>query len=398
VLIDHVTFSKTGGAGIVAQTLANAQKTLGHDVQLHTVIDADLRTDPLRKPELTLAAAADNWLVSSQGEPTLFSPLRANLQTLNMSKIRVDSIVHLHWVTGVLNQHALKNLLESGRKVVWTMHDMNPFTGGCHHSHSCKNFVSDCANCPQARSVFRKKVTINLQKKRLTQRYLNLRIVSPSIWMSNQASISSVFREQERSVVPNAIDDVFFAETNKLEARKKIGIPLTDFVCVVIAKDLSDPNKNIDFVIRALEQVSVSTQRPLALLLIGKNGSSYSSSTISLHSVGELNVRDIPDAACVADVLLSGSIAESAGMTIAECAAMGIPSIALENGGTSSLIRDGVNGLLAQNFESFVSQIVALANDPTKLLLLANSCKQNSDLYSAIRVAKQYVEIYESLR
>lgn len=395
--IDHITFSKTGGAGIVAQTLAKAQKALGHDVQLHTVIDSDLRTDPLRKPELTLAAAADNWLVSSQLEPTLFSPLRANLQTFDRSEIRADSIVHLHWMTGVLNQHALKNLLESGRKVVWTMHDMNPFTGGCHHSHSCENFISDCSNCPQARSVFRKTVTINLQKKCLTQKYLNLRIVSPTIWMSKQASISSVFREQECSVVPNAIDDGFFAETNQLVARKTLGIPLADFVGVVIAKDLSDPNKNIDFVIRTFEQVSLSTQRPLTLLLIGKNGASYSSSTINLHSVGELNVKDIPAIACVADVLLTGSIAESAGMTIAECAAMGIPSIALENGGTSSLISDGVNGLLAQNLESFVAQILSLVNDPTKLLLLKTACKQNSDWYSAIRIAKQYVEIYESL-
>lgn len=395
--IDHITFSKTGGAGIVAQTLAKAQKTLGHDAQLHTVIDSDLRTDPLHKLELTLAAAADNWLVSSQLEPTLFSPLRANLQTLNMNEIRADSIVHLHWVTGVLNQHALKNLLESGRKVVWTMHDMNPFTGGCHHSHACENFVSDCSNCPQARSFFRKTVTINLQKKRLTQKFLNLRIVSPTIWMSKQASMSSVFREQECSVIPNAIDDRFFAETNQLKARKILGIPLTDFVGVVIAKNLSDPNKNIDFVLRAFEQVSLFTQMPLTLLLIGKNGASYSSSTINLRSVGELNLKDIPAIACAADVLLSGSIAESAGMTIAECAAMGIPTIALENGGTSSLISDGVNGLLAQKLESFVSQILSLANDPTKLLLLKNTCRQNSDLYSAIRVAKQYVEIYESL-
>jgi glycosyltransferase involved in cell wall biosynthesis len=397
VKIDHITFSKTGGAGIVAQTLVKSQRALGHDVEILTVVDSDLRSQPLRSPGLTIAAGIDEYLVSSHSENTLFSPLRGNLGALDTRKIRSDSIIHLHWMPGVIDQKSLKALLDSGRKVVWTLHDMNPFTGGCHHSHDCEQFTQGCSSCPQARTAFHRLVSINLQGKLLDRKYSNLRVVSPTSWMLEQASRSTVFRDQQNLVIANPIDDGFFAETHQLDARKKLGIPLTNFVGVVIAKDLSDPNKNIDFVLRALEQVSLFTQMPLTLLLIGKNGASYSSSTINLHSAGALTVTDIPLIACAADVLLSGSIAESAGMTLAECAAMGIPSLALENGGTSSLISDGVNGLLAQNLESFVSQIISLVNEPTKLMLLKSASKQNAELYGAIRVAKQYVKIYDSM-
>ena len=153
--IDHITFSKTGGAGIVAETIAKAQRALGHDVNVQTLVDSDLRSEPLKKPVLTLAAALDEWVLSSHREKTLFSPLRGTLESLDASKIRPDSIVHLHWMPGVMNHQSVKTLLDSGRKVVWTLHDMNPFTGGCHHSHACQQFTQDCSVCPQSKSPFR---------------------------------------------------------------------------------------------------------------------------------------------------------------------------------------------------------------------------------------------------
>ena len=181
--IDHITFSKTGGAGIVAETIANAQRELGHDVTVLTVVESDLRSEPLKKPVLTLAAALDRWALSSHKEKTLFSPLRGNLENLDSSKIRPDSILHLHWMPGVLNHQSVKTLLDSGRRVVWTLHDMSAFTGGCHHSHDCEKFTQDCSACPQAKGPFRGLVKLNLQRRALERPYPNLRLVSPTKWM-----------------------------------------------------------------------------------------------------------------------------------------------------------------------------------------------------------------------
>ena len=39
-----------------------------------------------------------------------------------------DDLVHLHWVSGMLDHNTLPQHFR-GRGMVWTLHDMNPFTG-----------------------------------------------------------------------------------------------------------------------------------------------------------------------------------------------------------------------------------------------------------------------------
>ena len=395
--IDHITFSKTGGAGIVAQTIANAQRELGHDVNILTVVDSDLRSEPLRKPWLTLAAGLDEWLLASKTEQTLFSPLRGKLECLDLSKIRSDSIIHLHWMPGVMNHHSVKNLLDSGRKVVWTLHDMNPFTGGCHYSHDCTAFSGECRNCPQARRVFRKTVSLSLKNKSLERNYPRLRLVSPTTWMAEQARISAAFRGQASLVVPNPIDEVFFSQPSRLSQAKNVRGQYEGFVAVTIAKDLREPRKNIDFVIRALERASLDSGEEICLLMIGQNGNHYSSSRVRLFWLGELGAHEIAEKVSSVDVLLSGSLAESAGMTVVECAAMSVPSVALENGGTASQIQDGISGILARDFDSFVAGIVELILSPSKLSSLGASAKIFAENHQPEKVATRYIELYSSM-
>jgi glycosyltransferase involved in cell wall biosynthesis len=171
----------------------------------------------------------------------------------------------------------------------------------------------------------------------------------------------------------------------------------TEFVAVTIAKDLREPRKNIDFVVRALEKASFDSGQKITLILIGQNGGAFSSSKVRLVWLGELSADKIVGRIASADVLLSGSLAESAGMTVVECAAMGIPSVALENGGTASLIRDGVSGILARDFDSFTSGVVDLIQSPRKLSTLGASALKSSELHRPTAVGRKYLEVYESM-
>jgi glycosyltransferase involved in cell wall biosynthesis len=398
VQIDHITFSKTGGAGIVAQTIAKAQRSLGHDAKVWTVVDSDLRSEPLTRPDITLAAAFDQLVVSSQHEKTLFSPLRGRLESFDLKKIRANSTIHMHWMTGVINQQTLTRILDSGRKVVWTLHDMNPFTGGCHHAHDCDGYVYACSNCPQAKGIFSRAVSFSLQKKLLSRSYPNLQVVSPTSWLAGQAAKSAVFQGQQLSVIPNPINDEFFSTVDRRASRKKFSISEENFVCTVIAKDLADPNKNVAMVLKALELASNTSTRPITLLLIGRNGISFSSSNVDVRMFGEIPVDQIPEIVSSADVVLSGSAAESAGMTIVECAALGIPAIALQNGGTSDLIEDCTSGFLVQDFDSFLSRISELVQDESLTSKLGIAARQGSLNHKATLVAKSYLDLYESLQ
>ncbi|MEM9808495.1 MAG: glycosyltransferase, partial [Cyanobacteria bacterium P01_D01_bin.56] len=59
-------------------------------------------------------------------------------------------IIHLHWINHSFVQ--IETLSKLGFPLVWTLHDMWPFTGGCHYSSTCNLYTSSCGNCPILRS------------------------------------------------------------------------------------------------------------------------------------------------------------------------------------------------------------------------------------------------------
>ena len=54
-------------------------------------------------------------------------------------------VIHLHWVNqGMLSLKDIEIILQSGKPVVWTMHDMWPVTGICHHAQDCTRYQTQC--------------------------------------------------------------------------------------------------------------------------------------------------------------------------------------------------------------------------------------------------------------
>jgi len=148
----------------VATTLAEAQQGSGRDARVLTVIDRDLRTRPFSAPFHTLAAGIDEYVLkdSSFGAPV--SVLRDAAPGRLLKKIPPHALIHLHGYNGAISLDELRRLGED-HHIVWTLRDMNPFTGGCHYSLGCASFVSDCSGCPAVKPAFRATITRQHQKK-----------------------------------------------------------------------------------------------------------------------------------------------------------------------------------------------------------------------------------------
>ena len=59
-------------------------------------------------------------------------------------------VIHLHWVNqAMLSLSDLHRIMQSGKPVVWTMHDMWNMTGVCHQSGACDRWLKQCGKCPQ---------------------------------------------------------------------------------------------------------------------------------------------------------------------------------------------------------------------------------------------------------
>ena len=77
---------------------------------------------------------------------TLFSPssLSFSKTVEKINQINPD-IVHMHWINGAM--FSIEELTKIKFPLVWSLHDMWAFTGGCHYDEECGRFVNECGKC-----------------------------------------------------------------------------------------------------------------------------------------------------------------------------------------------------------------------------------------------------------
>jgi len=72
----------------------------------------------------------------------------AGFDITRLPEFQEADVVHLHWINqGFLSLRSIRKILKSGKTVVWTLHDMWPAMGICHHPRDCRNYVDGCGNC-----------------------------------------------------------------------------------------------------------------------------------------------------------------------------------------------------------------------------------------------------------
>jgi glycosyltransferase involved in cell wall biosynthesis len=395
-----VSFSQSGGAGEVAKLLASSQNELGHDARLVSLLERDLRSEPLAQPSISVAAALDQFVVSNHSSPTILSLFRSKLSRLNRNKIRKDSIVHLHWVPGVMTHNDVRELLDQGRKVVWTLHDMAPFTGVCHHSHGCEGFQKGCEACPQVRSFYQKSVARNLSVKRFERPEKNLILVAPTPWVATLAQKSSVFRNQRIEVIENPIRSEFF-ETGDFDSIRRLNEFTTQhsirpLVLTAVASDLRNPAKGISELIKVIAKVrNVNPQ--VSIQLVGRRGENFHNPAQGVSWIGSLGTQGVIEIAQKTDLLISASLAESAGLIVREFGALGVPTLALGLGGISDLIEDGRSGIIVANHEALAAKILEFADLTSSRLELGARSKELAEQNRPRTIAQQYLTVYETL-
>jgi glycosyltransferase involved in cell wall biosynthesis len=400
VLVDHVTFSKTGGAGEVASLLASAQRRLGVDAQLVSLVSRDLRREPFAHPEVTFTAAIDEFLVSNHSSPTILSLYRSNLSALNDNDIRQDSIVHLHWLPGVLTHKKIRALLAKGRKVVWTLHDMAPFAGVCHHTFGCDGFLNKCSDCPQVKGVFRGAVEVNLTKKLFNQHEGNLIVVAPTPWLASKARGSAVFKNQRVEVIENPIRPEFFDHEKEKSCNSPTiwdrGTVPEIFSLTAVASDLGNPAKGINDLVKIVRVLKQSSGG-FRLGLVGRGGQSFHDPETGISWLGNLTASELAKVTRKTDLLLSASRAESAGLVVREFGAASVPTLALRSGGISDLIESGKSGLLIDKVSDMGDAIQNLASDRAKCASWGGRAAQLAERNKSEVVAQDYLSVYSQI-
>jgi len=130
-------------------------------------------------------------------------------------------VIHIHNIHGYFLNYPLlfSYLQESGKPVVWTVHDCWLYTGHCYYYSAahCDKWQTGCGHCPQQHafpaSWLCDRSAKNLRDKRQAFGALeNLTIVPVSEWI-RQEMASSILKDKRFQVIHNGIDlDVFRPE------------------------------------------------------------------------------------------------------------------------------------------------------------------------------------------
>src|SRR5438876_4759694 len=82
-----------------------------------------------------------------------FSDDRAAEPDILPNALPKADLYNLHWVAGFLDHRTFFGRGPRGIPLVWTLHDMNPFTGGCRYTAGCERFGATCGACPALGSL-----------------------------------------------------------------------------------------------------------------------------------------------------------------------------------------------------------------------------------------------------
>lgn len=390
----HISFSASGGSGTVAKTLVEAQRVAGRTAHHATVIEKNLRVQPLTSPQQTLAAGIDEYLIKNANFAAPISVARDRLGGVPHRVLEGSEVLHLHGYNGAIRLDRFAEAF-SKKRIVWTLHDMNPFTGACHYSLGCSGFVTDCSSCPAVRKPFQSTVSTNLTRKIDAIAQLeNLHVVVPSAWLGDEATRSTAFAGKRISVIPNPFTSTFLALASPPKSA-----PVTEIaglrLCVV-AQNLSDPVKNVREAVAAFRALHLS--HPTSqLTLVGAGGTEFAGPGIV--RTGPLSSPQLAEILAQSDALVVPSLAENSPLVIAEAAAMGCPSIVRQVGGMPALVKQLGTGDVWANSAELDTILEVYATQP--LRVNPTSRKKLSAtalaLFSPASVIAQYDEHYDEL-
>ena len=398
----HVSYAKSGGAGKVAQTLSkNQNKLLDHKSNFIYRVDRDLWSEPFRDVRTSITAAFDNYLVKKSSFYPLFSLYREKTDKRFIEIIlNHKGIIHFHWINGLIDfENLLKNhLLET--PLIWTIHDMNPITGGCHYSLGCNGHENSCENCPAVKTLFTEKVVeMKAIRNEFFRKKEKIRIVVPSNWLAEKVNASHTIDAKKVEVIPNPVDPMFFQNKNKNEIRKELELPKHAFIIGFVSQNLANPLKNFQHLIKLLSNAQSKIKKEIIVLAIGKSGRDFKNTKLKIISTGTItDLTRLIDNYAVIDLMVSTSLAETFGLSIAEAAALGIPSLVISGTATAEVVRDSKTGFIAKDDNEFIQRVIEMAEDENMMISLGENAKINARSNFEIKnIIKQYDEIYEKL-
>ena len=274
-----------------------------------------------------------------------FSTARLGTDISKRPEVLNADILHLHWTNGgFLSVKNIKELFETGKPMVWTLHDLWAFTGGCHYPGDCRHFEQECGNCWMLRNPDENDISFTgwLRKKDMYQQAENIVFVTCSNWLAEVARESSLLKGFRIEAIPNPIDTEVFSAKDKTAARAKWGIDQHTKIILFGAANILDRRKGFSYLVDALHELKKKYRgtENIELVIFGKNKSfDVASLPFKVYELNTIGSQDeLAGLYSLADVFVTPAIEDNLPNTIMESLACGTPVVAFDTGGIPDMV------------------------------------------------------------
>lgn len=301
----------------------------------------------------------------------LFSFPNSEFDLTESKLYREADVVNLHWVASFLDYTTFfeKNI----KPVVWTLHDMYPFTGGEHYEES--HLGIDDSGFPIKRAKTEAEIEFSSKNNKIVLDALkkcdNLSIVAPSQWLADEAKKSDAFKNRQVHCIPYGLNSEVFKPRDREYSRELLNIPKDKKVVLFVADSITNNRKGYAYLKKAIKQIE---RDDVVLCAIGHTNGHLEniSNVLELGTIYDERLMSIAYSA--ADVFVIPSLMDNLPNTVLESLMCGTPVIGFPAGGITDMVQHGINGLLTkeisvnallESLENFLNSIKSF--DRTKI-------------------------------
>lgn len=347
------------------------------------------------------------WVNNGFSRKNLFSvSLAGTGQDISRHPVVLNAdVIHLHWINGgFLSLKDVRKLMDLGKPVVWTLHDMWMLTGICHHAGACEHYKAVCRDCPLLRFPFRYDLSNRVWKKK--EKMLageEISFVACSRWLREKVLQSALLKQQPVIAIPNPIDTDVFRVTDKRQAREKMGLPADKYLLLFGAERADRPMKGIAYLIealRALAEKIPDMRERIEVVIFGKSKTELLEIPFQVHYIGYVKGQEeIVIMYNAVDLYITPSLEDNLPNTVMEAMACGVPVVGFHTGGIPEMVDHNVNGYIAKYKDSAdLMQGIYRTLFGTDIAVLSRQARQKVlDCYTEEKVAAAYLKVYTQL-
>lgn len=389
-----------GGAAVACQRLQGALSQSGVEAQTMYADQAGSRW-PFYAERLSFVPFERDKSVRFA-----FSLANFGKNILRHPLVQDADVLHLHWINqGFLSLQNIRQLATLGKPIVWTLHDMWAFTGGCHYSRGCDHFLESCGDCPYLKKPAPNDLSHRIWSRKKQLYPPGIQFVTCSEWLATVARSSSLLTNSAVQSIPNPIDTTLFrpiSEHEKIDYRRSKGFDLQKPLLLFAAMNVSEERKGFRFLEAALKELK--TQHPdfqLEIIVIGKaQEETLAALPYPVHRMGMIrDQEELNRIYGTSDVFVIPSLEDNLPNTVMESLACGTPVAGFDTGGIPEMVGHLEQGFIAPqgNSKQLAEGIFWILSKADPAVLRQQAREKVIAHYANAVVAKQYIKVYEEL-